>query len=47
LGWSASSTRRRLPEAAIHAFWHARFHRDPANQWLRARFFELFSDGAA
>lgn len=32
-----------LPEVAIHAFWHARFHRDPANQWLRGLFFELFS----
>ncbi len=32
-----------LPQAAIHAFWHARFHRDPANQWLRGLFFELFS----
>ena len=32
-----------LPEVAIHAFWHTRFHRDPANQWLRALFFELFS----
>lgn len=33
-----------LPQAAIHAFWHSRFHRDPANQWLRGRFFELFAD---
>ena len=34
-----------LPQVAIHAFWHARYHRDPANQWLRGRVFELFSDG--
>lgn len=36
-----------LPEVAIHAFWHARFHRDPANQWLRGLFFQLFSDATA
>ncbi len=34
-----------LPEAAIHAFWHARFHGDAANQWLRGLFFELFAQG--
>ncbi len=33
-----------LPPVAIHAFWHARFHRDAANQWLRGLFFELFAD---
>jgi DNA-binding transcriptional LysR family regulator len=32
-----------LPEAAIHAFWHARFHGDAANQWLRGLFFDLFA----
>jgi DNA-binding transcriptional LysR family regulator len=32
-----------LPQAAIHAFWHARFHRDPANQWLRGVFFTQFA----
>lgn len=25
-----------LEGSAIHQFWHARLHRDPANQWLRA-----------
>jgi DNA-binding transcriptional LysR family regulator len=24
-----------LPEIAINLFWHAKFHRDPANEWLR------------
>lgn len=24
-----------LPRLSIDAFWHARFHRDPANRWLR------------
>lgn len=33
-----------LPSAAIHAFWHERYHRDPANQWLRALIVELFAD---
>ena len=32
-------TTRALPvavdDSAIHQFWHARLHRDPANQWLR------------
>lgn len=25
----------KLPEIAINLFWHAKSHRDPANQWLR------------
>lgn len=25
-----------LPDSAIHQFWHARLHRDPGCQWLRA-----------
>lgn len=33
-----------LPEIQINLFWHARYHRDPANQWLRNQFVELFSD---
>lgn len=37
----------RLPDIAIHLFWHARYHRDPGSLWLRQRFVELFSDGAA
>ena len=24
-----------LPRLALNIFWHARFHRDPANRWLR------------
>jgi hypothetical protein len=24
-----------LPEIAIKLFWHAKYHRDPANRWLR------------
>jgi DNA-binding transcriptional LysR family regulator len=33
-----------LPQIAINAFWHARFHRDPGNQWLRRVLFERFAD---
>jgi len=33
-----------LPEVAINAFWHAKFHKAPANQWLRGVVFDLFSD---
>jgi hypothetical protein len=25
-------------------YWHARFHKDPANQWLRTFFFKTFSE---
>ncbi len=36
----------RLPDVAINVFWHAKYHRSPANQWLRGVLFELFADGA-
>ena len=32
-----------LPDIAINMFWHAKFHKDPANQWLRGLIFELHS----
>ncbi|MBR0566164.1 LysR family transcriptional regulator [Azoarcus sp. L1K30] len=35
-----------LPEIPINLFWHAKYHRDPANRWLRQLLFERFSDGA-
>jgi DNA-binding transcriptional LysR family regulator len=34
----------KLPDVAINVFWHAKYHRSPANQWLRALLFELFGD---
>jgi DNA-binding transcriptional LysR family regulator len=34
----------RLPDVAINLFWHAKYHRSPANQWLRGVLFELFAD---
>lgn len=33
-----------LPEIAIKLFWHARYHRDPANRWIRQLIFDHFSD---
>ncbi len=34
-----------LPEIAINVFWHAKYHRAPANRWLRGVVFELFGEG--
>jgi len=36
----------KLPEVAINAFWHAKYHRAPANRWLRSVVFELFGETA-
>ena len=36
-----------LPEAGINLFWHARFNKEPGNQWLRGLIFDTFSDGGA
>jgi DNA-binding transcriptional LysR family regulator len=35
----------RLPEIAINLFWHAKYHREPGNQWLRTLLFNTFSGG--
>ena len=32
----------KVPSIDIKQYWHARYHHDPANQWLRAQFMELF-----
>jgi hypothetical protein len=34
----------RLPEIAINVFWHAKHHKDPANEWLRGLVFRIHSD---
>ncbi len=34
----------KLPEIAIHLFWHAKYNREPANMWLRQLIVRLFSD---
>lgn len=36
-----------LPEIAINVFWHAKYHRAPANRWLRELLFASFGDGPA
>jgi hypothetical protein len=33
-----------LPQFAINLFWHAKYHRDPANQWLRSLLFDIHAD---
>ncbi|MGV3655588.1 MAG: LysR family transcriptional regulator [Noviherbaspirillum sp.] len=33
-----------LPEIGVNLFWHARFHREPGNQWLRGVIFDTFTD---
>lgn len=33
----------KLPQVAINLFWHARYHREPGNMWLRGLVFDLFS----
>lgn len=32
-----------LPKIEINLFWHAKFHKEPGNQWLRHLIFNLFS----
>jgi DNA-binding transcriptional LysR family regulator len=32
----------KLPEIAINQFWHARYHREPGNQWMRGVVSEQF-----
>ena len=34
----------KLPSYDTRLFWHERFHRDPANRWLRSLYIELFGD---
>ena len=35
-----------LPVVGINAFWHARFHKDPASQWLRGFVADCLGDSA-
>jgi DNA-binding transcriptional LysR family regulator len=39
--------RATLPEIAINMFWHAKFHKDPANEWLRNLVFRVHADHPA
>jgi DNA-binding transcriptional LysR family regulator len=36
----------KLPDIAIHLFWHAKYNRDPASMWLRQLMVSLFADAA-
>jgi len=36
-----------LPEIAINMFWHAKYHKDPANEWLRGLVFRIHADRSA
>lgn len=33
-----------LPEMNINLFWHAKYNKEPANQWLRKLVFDMFAD---
>jgi DNA-binding transcriptional LysR family regulator len=33
-----------FPEIAINLFWHARFHKEPGNQWMRGVIYKTFSE---
>jgi DNA-binding transcriptional LysR family regulator len=35
----------KLPQISINLFWHAKYHKDPANQWLRGLIFDMHADG--
>lgn len=37
----------KLPDVSINVFWHAKYHRAPANHWLRGLVFELFGHAGA
>jgi DNA-binding transcriptional LysR family regulator len=34
----------RMPRIQINLYWHKRYHRDPANQWLRNYFCDMFAE---
>jgi len=36
----------RMPKVDINLYWHKRYHRDPANQWLRNYFYDMFAEPA-
>jgi DNA-binding transcriptional LysR family regulator len=34
----------KIPAFQVNQYWHRRFHKDPANQWLRGHFARLFRE---
>ncbi|HAP25626.1 MAG TPA: LysR family transcriptional regulator [Achromobacter sp.] len=43
-GLAASPCPVKIPESVINVFWHARNHREAANQWLRQVVVDVFAD---
>lgn len=37
----------KLPDVAINVFWHAKYHREPANRWIRDMMFDLFGESTS
>jgi DNA-binding transcriptional LysR family regulator len=37
----------KLPDVAINVFWHAKYHREPANRWIRGVMVDLFGESAS
>ena len=35
-----------IPGFTVKQYWHARYHHDSANRWLRGLFADLFMQGA-
>ncbi len=42
-GLAYSAHPAKIPPIAINVFWHAKVHKDPVNQWLRALVLETFA----
>jgi hypothetical protein len=34
----------KLPEISINLFWHAKYHREPGNRWLRTLMVDTFAE---
>ncbi|MNU97477.1 Nodulation protein D 2 [compost metagenome] len=43
-GLTALSHPVALPEFTVNVLWHGRYHRDPANSWLRKLIFKVLSE---
>ncbi|MGQ0622173.1 MAG: LysR substrate-binding domain-containing protein [Panacagrimonas sp.] len=43
-GLSSARHPVKLPQHTIDLYWHAKVHKDPANQWLRRLIYDTFAD---
>lgn len=43
-GLSSAKHPVKLPQHTIDLYWHAKVHKDPANQWLRRLIYDTFAD---